>query len=75
MKEQDSSKIGAETPSFMHSVEKKYRVTWRENRSHELYVGGTMIGFAPHGSHVVGENIVNHPDFQRVRRNFVVKEE
>jgi len=54
---------------------KTYRVMWRYNRTHELYVGRSVIRFEPHGTHVLSEEIVSHPDFQRVRGDFSVVEE
>ena len=53
---------------------KRYRVTWRWNRTHELRLGQSLIAFAPHGSQLLDENQVGHAEFQNQIGDFVVEE-
>lgn len=54
----------------------QFRITWKFNRTTELYVGGRLIHrFAPYGSYIAtGRGVIDHPDFKRIARNFVVQE-
>lgn len=56
------------------TVDKKYQVQFRENRSFELHVGRNMYCFNAYGTLTLDEKEINHPDFIQQSGNFNIKE-
>lgn len=54
--------------------EREFSVSFRQNRSYELYVGRTVVEFGPNGRQVLPESIIEHPDFKQVSGMFSVQE-
>lgn len=69
----DESTGGAEM-KFEPSREKDFELVFKENRSFELHVGRSVFAFAPMGSNVVPEWVVNHPDFIQQSDKFIKRE-
>lgn len=58
--------------------EKKYQVTFRENRSYELRIQHAEFRFQPRGregdSQILTEKQIKHPDFLSAAKRFAIKE-
>jgi len=68
------NKTGAIESNYSPSKNRKYSLTFKQNRSFDLHVGNTCINFEPRQTRTVEEWIVNHLDFPQVAEYFVIKE-
>lgn len=60
------SKVGTAEAAYQQSKPRQYRLTFKQNRSFELAVKGTVIFFAPNGSQIVDEWVVaNMTDLEK----------
>lgn len=60
------SKVQTAEAGFQQSKPRQYRMTFKENRSFELTVKGTVIFFATHGVQIVDEWVVaNMTDLEK----------
>ena len=61
----ESTRVGKAVPSERAEspVSKRYRLSFGQNRSFELHVGGTVYRFMPHGFQVVPGAVRWHSDF------------
>jgi hypothetical protein len=56
------------------TVDKKYQVQFRENRSFELHIGRNMYYFNAYGILTLDEKDITHPDFIQQAGYFNIKE-
>ncbi len=54
--------------------QKRYRLSFQQNRTFELYVGGQMFRFPPGGAIDVDAWVIEHPDFKNHAGMFGVVE-
>ena len=48
------------------------KLTSKQNRTIELYIGRSVFTFAPFAHHVVPESVINHPDFKSEKDKFSI---
>jgi len=56
-------------------MERSFTVTFKENRTFELYIGRKPYRISPKGSITLTGKEINHSDFKRQSDYFVVKED
>ena len=62
-----------EIPVFLDE-EKKFSVTFNQNRSFELKIGRKWFFFEPYSSEILTQIEINHPDFKQQSGYFNIKE-
>lgn len=62
-----------EIPVFLDE-EKKFSVTFNQNRSFELKIGRKWFFFEPYSSETLTQGEINHPDFKQQSGYFNIKE-
>jgi len=70
---------GVKIGSYSGDMDRKkkepmFSIRFQHDRSFELHVAGKVYHLEPHGSVIVPESIVKHPDFRQVAEYFGVSE-
>lgn len=52
---------------------REIEIVFKENRTFELHVGGSVIVFSPNGRQKVPQSIIDHKDFKSVAHYFVIR--
>jgi len=72
---EDDKKIGTYSGDMdRKKKEPMYCVRFQHDRSFELHVAGKVYHLEPHGSAIVPESVVKHPDFRQVAEYFGITE-
>ncbi len=59
---------------YKASAPKQYQLTSRMNRTYELHIRKSVYIFPPNGTQIVGESVINSPDFLQQQDKFIIKE-
>jgi hypothetical protein len=83
-KEKDSQKYHKDQEEISESIVGKYEpekkssgmvtLVFRQNRTYELHIGKEVYTFSGQEHKLVQRSVIDHPDFQNVRKYFEVKE-